>query len=193
MADRPERVCLGAIAGAHGGEGLVGIKSFTEKPADIGAYGPLSDEAGERRFALHVTGRAKGVVLARIDGVTNRTQAEALKGTRLYLPRAALPAPAADEYYYADLVGLAVELPDGTVVGTVLGVDNFGAGDVLDVATRPPSRSTTGAGGAVVAVPFTRATVPVVDLDGGRIVVNPLPGLFAAEDDGAGDDRGGGG
>ncbi len=185
MPDRPERVCLGAIAGAHGVEGLVRIKSFTEKPADIGAYGPLSDEAGERRFALSVTGRAKGVVLARIDGVTNRTQAEALKDTRLYLPRAALPAPAADEYYYADLVGLAVELPDGTAVGTVLGVDNFGAGDVLDVATRRP-----GAGGAVVAVPFTRAAVPVVDLDGGRIVVNPLPGLFAAEDDGAGEDRG---
>ncbi len=183
MPDRPERVCLGAIAGAHGVEGLVRIKSFTEKPTDIGAYGPLSDEAGERRFALSVTGRAKGVVLARIDGVTNRTQAEALKGTRLYLPRAALPAPAADEYYYADLVGLVVELPDGTAVGTVLGVDNFGAGDVLDVATRRP-------GGAVVAVPFTRAAVPVVDLEGGRIVVNPLPGLFAAEDDGAGDDRG---
>ncbi len=183
MPDLPERVCLGAIAGAHGMEGLVRIKSFTEKPADIGAYGPLSDAAGERRFALSVTGRAKGVVLARIDGVTNRTQAEALKGTRLYLPRAALPAPAADEYYYADLVGLAVELPDGTAVGTVLGVDNFGAGDVLDVATRRP-------GGAVVAVPFTRAAVPVVDLDGGRIVVKPMPGLFAAEDDGAGDDRG---
>ncbi len=161
------------------------IKSFTEKPADIGAYGPLSGEAGERRFALSVTGRAKGVVLARIDGVTNRTQAAALKGTRLYLPRAALPAPAADEYYYADLVGLAVELPDGTAVGTVVGVDNFGAGDVLDVATRGP-------GGAVVAVPFTRATVPVVDLDGGRIVVNPLPGLFVAEDDGAGNDGGDG-
>ncbi len=190
MADRPESVCLGVIAGAHGLEGLVRIKSFTEKPADIGAYGPLFDAAGERQFALSVTGRAKGVVLARIEGVRDRTQAEALKGTRLYLPRAALPAPAADEYYYADLVGLTVELADGTVVGTVRGVENFGAGDVLDVATRPPSRSATGAGGAVVAVPFTRATEPVVDRDGGRIVVKPMPGLFAAEDDGAGEDRG---
>ncbi len=160
------------------------IKSFTEKPADIGAYGPLSDAAGERQFALRVTGRAKGVVLARIDGVRDRTQAEALKGTQLFLPRAALPAPAADEYYYADLVGLAVEFADGTVVGTVRGVENFGAGDVLEVAARQP-------GGAVVTVPFNRAAVPVVDLDGGRIVVNPLPGLFAAEDDDGGGDRGG--
>ena len=181
MADRPESVCLGVIAGAHGLEGLVRIKSFTEKPANVGADGPLSDAAGERQFALSVTGRAKGVVLARIDGVTNRTQAEALKGTRLFLPRAALPAPAADEYYYADLVGLAVELADGTVVGTVRAVENFGAGDVLEVTDRRP-------GGAVVTVPFTRAAVPVVDLDGGRVVVNPLPGLFAAEDDGG--DRG---
>jgi len=184
VPDRPKRVCLGVIAGAHGLEGLVRIKSFTATPADIGAYGPLADEADARRFALSVTGRAKGVVLARIDGVGDRTQAEALKGTRLYLPRATLPAPAADEYYYADLIGLAVELPDGTTVGTVRAVDNFGAGEVLDVATQGPG------GGATVAVPFTRAAVPLVDLDGGRIVVNPLPGLFKVEDDGDDDDRG---
>lgn len=161
------------------------IKSFTERPADIGAYGPLSDAAGARRFTLHVTGQGKGVVLARIDGVTERAEAAALRGTRLYLPRAALPAPAADEYYYADLVGLTVELPDGSVVGTVRAVDNYGAGDILDVAMRRPEGS-----GATVTVPFTRAAVPVVDLEAGRIVVRPLPGLLAAEDEAFGRDLG---
>jgi 16S rRNA processing protein RimM len=170
---RPKRVCVGAIGGAHGVRGLVRIKSFTETPGDLTAYGELTDEAGERRFSLTVTGRVKGAVLARIADVADRDAAAALKGTRLYVARDALPPPAADEYYYADLIGLAVELPDGTAVGRVRAVDDYGAGDVLEVALDRPR-----GGGPVVMVPFTRAAVPVVDPDAGRIVVNPLPGLL---------------
>ncbi len=179
MSERAQAVCLGVIVGAHGARGLVRIRSSTERPTDIGGYGELTDEAGARRFSLTVIGRSRGALLARMDGVTDRTDAEGLKGTRLYVPRDRLPAPAADEYYYADLIGLTVELTDGTRLGTVRRVDNFGAGEVLDVA--PPS------GGPAVMVPFTRAAVPVVDLEAGRIVVNPLPGLIAAAGDAAGD------
>ncbi len=102
------RVCLGAIAGAHGVRGLVKIKSFTQDPANLTAYGPLADESGRRRFEIAVTGRAKGLLVARIAGVEDRDAAQALRGVRLYVARAALPEPEeAEEFYQADLIGLA--------------------------------------------------------------------------------------
>jgi 16S rRNA processing protein RimM len=165
------RVCVGVVTGAHGVRGAVRIKSFTAEPSDVGCYGPVEDENGERRFRLRVIGSAKGVLIARATGVSDRNAAEALQGLRLYLPRAALPPPAEDEYYHADLIGLAVELADGTAIGHVRAVHDFGAGaDTLDIE-RP-------AGHLPAMVPFTRAVVPVVDLAGGRLVINPPPGLL---------------
>ena len=102
-----ERVCLGAIIGAHGVNGTVRIKSFTEDPADVAAYGPVSDEAGARRFTIRPIGAARGAILARFEGVDDRAAAQALAGTRLYVPRSALPAPDDEEFYHADLLGLA--------------------------------------------------------------------------------------
>jgi 16S rRNA processing protein RimM len=157
------RVCLGVITGTHGVRGLVRVKSFAETPEDVAAYGPLSDEEGTRAFTLTVTGRSKGMLLVRIEGVDDRDRAQALKGTRLYASREVLPPPAdAETYYYADLVGLAAEDRDGRPLGRVTAVHNFGAGDILEL---------DGAAGRLV--PFTRANVPVVDLDGGRLVVDP--------------------
>ncbi len=169
-----DRVCVGAIVGAHGVRGAVRVKPFTEDPAGIAAYGPVEDEAGERRFRLKVLGVAKGVVNAAIQGVADRNAAEALKGTRLYVPRDALPAPAEDEFYYADLIGLRAELADGTVFGRVRGVFDFGAGDVLDVALPD---------GRVEMLPFTKAVVPVVDVAGGRVVVAPPETIEARPED----------
>jgi 16S rRNA processing protein RimM len=148
----------------------VRIKSFTAEPAAIAAYGPLEDEAGKRRFAIEIVGHGKSVLLARVEGIADRDAAERLKGIRLYVARAALPPPGEEEYYHADLLGLAVELDDGTPLGRVKAVHDFGAGDSLEVE-RP--------GKAPVMVPFTRAAVPVVDLAHGRLVVSPLPGLLA--------------
>lgn len=160
-----DRVLVGAVAGAHGVRGLVKLRCFTEKPTQITAYGPLTDETGERRFEVAVVGAAKGGVLARIDGVTDRNAAEALKGTRLFVSRSALPALAPDnEFYHADLVGLGVETPDGRRLGKVKAVLNYGAGDVLEVADE--------AGGSLL-LPFTKAAIPVVDLSGGRLVAAP--------------------
>jgi 16S rRNA processing protein RimM len=163
------RVCLGIITGPHGVRGLVRIKSFTAAPEGVAAYGPLEDEAGTRSVTLELTGAVKGVVLARIDGVEDRDAAERLKGMRLYLPRAALPEPEAEEYYHADLIGLAVELEDGTAFGRVRAVLEFGAGDSIEIER---------AVGGVVIVPFTRAAVPVVDIAAGRLVVVPPAGLL---------------
>lgn len=160
------RICLGVIAGAHGVRGLVRVKSFAEAPEDLTAYGPLTDEAGARSFELTVTGRAKDALLARLEGVTDRDQAQALKGTRLYVLRAALPALDEEEtYYHADLVGLAAEDRGGRPLGRVRAVHNFGAGDLLELDG--------GQDGPPLLLAFTKAAVPVVDLEAGRIVVEP--------------------
>ncbi len=163
------RICVGVVTGAHGVKGAVRIKSFTAEPRDIARYGPVGDASGGRRFALRLVGAGKGVVIARIAGIEDRDRAEALRGLLLYLPRAALPPPEDEEYYHADLIGLAVVLADGTPVGELRAIHDFGAGDTLEIA-RPH--------GPPVLAPFTRAVVPEVDLAGGRLVLDPPPGLI---------------
>ena len=169
MTDTPERVCLGVVTAPHGVQGAVRIKSFTEEPEDVARYGPLTDETGLRRFELRLIGEGKGVVIARLSGVEDRNQAEAVRGLRLYLPRSALPHTEAEEYYHADLIGLEAVLGDGTPVGRVRAIHDFGAGDTLELA-RP--------GAPVVMVPFTRAVVPRIELAAGRLVLDPPAGLL---------------
>ena len=164
-----DRVCLGILVGAHGVRGLVKVKSFTENPADVAAYGPVSDDSGRRSWRLEVTGPAPGkssdVLLVRIEGVKDRDAAQALHGTRLYVGRDALPALAeAETFYHADLIGLRVEDSEGRALGRVAAVENHGAGDLLEVE---------GPRGESLLLPFTRAVVPLVDLAGGRLVAAP--------------------
>lgn len=168
-AEGPHRVCVGVITGPQGVQGAVRIKSFTEVPEDIARYGPVENEAGDRRFELRACGTAKGVVIARISGIENRDQAESLRGLHLYLPRSALPQTEPEEYYHADLIGLEAVLEDGTPVGRVHAIHDFGAGDTLELA-RP--------GAPPVMVPFTRAVVPYVELAQGRMILDPPPGLL---------------
>ena len=169
MSDTTKLVCLGVVTAAHGVQGAVRIRSFTEAPEDIVRYGTLTDETGTRSFDLRLVGTAKGVVIVRIAGIDDRNQAEALRGLRLHLPRAALPQTEAEEYYHADLIGLEAVLGDGTPVGRVRAIHDFGAGDTLEV-TRP--------GAPPVMVPFTRAVVPIVEPAVGRLVLDPPPGLL---------------
>ena len=174
MNGRP-RVCLGVITGAHGVRGQVRVRSFTDEPAAVAAYGPVEDEAGALRFRLAVTGRAKDELVARIDGVADRDAAEALRGTRLFVERAALPPPAdPDEFYQADLVGLSAETVDGQALGRVVAVHEFGAGPLIEIVPD---------GGRALLVPFTRAVVPAIDLATGRMVVAPPEGLLGAGDE----------
>lgn len=160
-----ERVCVGAIAGAFGVRGEAKIKSFTEDPRAIATYGPLESEDRAQRFDITLTRSIKGGFAARLSGVKTREEAEALKGTRLYVDRAILPQPEEDEFYYADLIGLRVEDQGGAFLGKVKAVHEFGAGDMLEYVPD--------AGGETVMVPFTRDAVPVVDVPGGRLVVDP--------------------
>ena len=163
------RICLGVITAPHGVQGLVKIKSFTAEPAAIADYGALQDEKGERRFELELVGSGKGVLLARIADVKDRNAAERLKGVRLYVRRDALPEPEADEFYQADLVGLAALLEDGSTFGTVREVHDFGAGASLEIED---------ANGKTVLVPFTATAVPKVDIAARTLVIVPPEGLF---------------
>jgi 16S rRNA processing protein RimM len=161
------RICVGLIAGAHGVRGLVKLKSFTEDPAAVAAYGPLSDETGARRFRIALGSAARDHWIARIDGIGDRDAAEALKGTRLYVDRARLPEPEPESFYHADLIGLRAETGAGAGLGRVTAVHDFGAGDMLEIAL---------GSGRTVVVPFTRAVVPVVEIAAGRVVVDPPEG-----------------
>jgi 16S rRNA processing protein RimM len=165
MTTPTKRILLGEIVVAHGLRGEVGIKTFTADPEDIAAYGALTDKTGSRTFEISgVKMTAKGIV-ARIKGVTDRTAAEALKGVGLYVARAALPDASSDdgEYYHADLVGLVAIDPEGTAIGTIVAVENFGAGDLVEI-----KRADTA---ATEFVPFTDECVPIVDIAGGRVTV----------------------
>ena len=166
------RVCVAAIAGAKGVRGEVRIRTFTEDPEAVAAFPALSDESG-RPVRLSVVARRPGALVARIAGADDRAAAEALRGRRLYVDRADLPPAGPEEFYHADLVGLAAALPDGRAVGRVAAVHDFGAGAVLEIA---------GADGASALLPFTREAAPEVAVAEGRIVVDPpsgLPGLEA--------------
>ncbi len=171
---RPERlVCVAAVAAAHGVRGAMKLRCFTVAPESVAAYGPVHDEAGRELFPLEVIGRAKGGVIARARGIASREAAEALRGTRLYVPRDRLPEPDADEFYHEDLVGLAAVSRDGTPAGRVSAVYDFGAGDLIEV---------TGEDGTTLVLPFTREAVPEIDLAGRRIVVAPPAEIDAAEE-----------
>ena len=161
---------LGEIGRPQGLQGEVRLRSFTEHPAAIAEYGPLEDETGTRLFEIETLRVTPKALSARIKGVTTRDEAEALTGTKLYAPHARLPAREEDEWYHADLIGLAATDKDGAAIGTVIAVHNFGAGDLLEI--RPAE------GGATVLVPFTRDTVPEVDVEGGWLRVVPPEGLF---------------
>ena len=175
-----QRVCLGVITSAHGVRGQVRIKSFTETPEDLVAYGALSDESGAQTYAVTLTGRSKGTLLAKIDGVTDRDQAEALRGTKLFVAREALPALAdQDEFYHADLIGLAAEDTAGRPLGRVRAVHNYGGGDMIELTGPQAPQPGDGPSGSRL-LPFTKAVVPLVDLAAGRLVVDP-PQETAAE------------
>jgi 16S rRNA processing protein RimM len=162
-------VLLGEIGAAQGLKGEVRLRSYTAEPAAIARYGALEDEEGRliEIESVRVTPKA---LIARIKGVSTREGAEALNRTKLYVARALLPAREEEEWYHADLIGLAALDARGEQIGTVVAIQNFGAGDLIEV--KPLS------GGATVLVPFTRDNVPEVDVEGGRLTLTPPEGLF---------------
>uniref|UniRef100_A0A9E7ZRF8 Ribosome maturation factor RimM n=1 Tax=Bosea sp. NBC_00436 TaxID=2969620 RepID=A0A9E7ZRF8_9HYPH len=167
-------ILLGVVGAPHGVRGEVRIKTFTGDPLGIADYGPLTDSKG-RSFEITDIRPAKEVVVARLKDVTTREQAEALNGTELFVARDKLSADAdEDEFLHADLIGCSVVGPDGVVLGTVTMVENYGAGDLLDIKTPD---------GRFVLMPFTKAFAPRIDMAARRIEAEPPLGLFEPDDD----------
>ena len=161
-------ICLGQIVAAHGVRGGLKVRSFTAEPGDVAAYGPLTTDAGAALVLRVERVLGPGMVLARADIVADRNAAEALCGTGLYVARDALPEPDDDEsWYQADLIGLSVDLADGTRIGRVRAVHDFGAGDVLELEL---------ADGDMAYLPFTMQAVPEVRIAEGRLVADPPHG-----------------
>ena len=176
------RIQLGVIGRAHGVRGLVKITSHTADPADLTAYGPLSDAQGQL-YSLRWKGDGIAEVARIVDGVAvkidDRSGAEKLTNTKLFIDRSALPAPDNDEYYLIDLIGLVASNSAGNRIGTVSGVHDYGAGTSLEIEC---------GGGLPMLIPFTAACVPTVDIAAKRLVVVPpdeiiVPGGTAGSKD----------
>ena len=172
----PHKICVARIGAAHGVRGEVRLWTFTEDPLAVLHYGPLATKDGGRAFEVTKAREARDHLVATIKGVTDRNAAEKLNGLELYIARDQLPEPEDDEYYHADLIGLAAETTTGEPLGRVLAIHNFGAGDIIEIA--PPS-------GITMMLPFSNAVVPTVDIKGGRVVIE-LPAEI--EGDGDADD-----
>jgi len=157
-------VCVARIGAAHGVRGAVKLWTFTEDPFAVQHYGPLQTKDGDRAFEVAQAREGKGHLVVTFKGITTRDEAERLNGIELCVAREKLPETDEDEYYHADLIGLAAVTTAGAPLGHVVAIHNFGAGDIIEIA--PPN-------GTTLLLPFSNAVVPEVDLTGGRVVINP--------------------
>ena len=158
----PAQICVARIGAPHGVRGAVKLWTFTEDPRAVERYGPLMTRDGARQFEIASAREAKDHLVATFKGIATRNDAEKLNGIELYVPRERLPATDDDEYYHADLIGLAAVTTSEEPLGRVAAIHNFGAGDIIEIA--PPH-------GPTMLLPFTNAVVPTVDIEGGRVVI----------------------
>lgn len=158
-----KRVCVARIGAAHGVRGDIALWSFTEDPLAVTTYGPLQSKDSRRTLDIASARAAKDKLIVHFKSVDTREAAEALNGIELYVSRDKLPAPEEDEFYHADLIGLAAVTDANAPFGTVTAIHNFGAGDIIEISVSAGS----------LMLPFTKAVVPVIDIAGGRVVVIP--------------------
>jgi len=172
-----KQICVARIGAAHGVRGAVKLWIFTEDPLAVLRYGPLTTKDGAHHFTVAHAREAKDHLVATLQGVTTRDDAEKLNGVELYIARDKLPVTDDDEYYHADLIGLSAVTVTDEPIGRVIAIHNFGAGDLIEIA--PPH-------GPTMLLPFTNAVVPTVDIAGGRVMIE-LPGEIDGEDAAAAD------
>jgi 16S rRNA processing protein RimM len=168
----PAHICIARIGAAHGVRGAVKLWTFTEDPLAVQRYGPLMSKDGARQFEVTHAREARDHLVATLKGVATREDAERLNGIELYIAREKLPATDEDEYYHADLIGLAAVTRSDQPLGRVLAIHDFGAGTIIEIA--PPQ-------GPTLLLPFTNAVVPTVDLAAGRVVIE-LPAEVDGDD-----------
>jgi len=171
MGTPRDSVLVGVIVGVHGIKGEVKLKSFTSDPLNVGRYGPLQSSSG-KQFEISKLKAAKDDFIASLKNVNDRNEAETLKGVELFVAREKLPKLKTHEAYAHDLMGLDVVLENGSKLGKLVAMPNYGAGDLLEVAIDGKAET--------VLIPFTSAFVPQEDFSTGRIVVN-LPDGYLDE------------
>ena len=160
------RLHVATVGAPHGVRGDLRVKSFTSDPLALKDYGALQDENGSRAFTVQALRLLKDdICVARFKDVSDRDAAAALTHLRLFALRANMPAIEDGEYFHADLIGLRAVSAAGEAIGLVVAMQNFGAGDMLEIAPA--------GGGETLLLPFTNAVAPVVDIAGGRIVIEP--------------------
>lgn len=170
----PSPVCLGVITGAHGIKGAIRLKTFTEHAKQIKEYGPLSDSQGNS-YILTVLSIKESMIIASLEGVLDRSHAETLKGTQLFVDRSKLPDLEKGEFYQTDLIGVRAETDEGKFLGIVIAVLNFGASDMLSIKDEE---------GRVMEVPFLEESVPTVDLKAGKLIIaHPYTTFVTAPDE----------
>lgn len=163
-ATSSKRLLMGRIGAAHGIRGEVRIQSFTEEPLALGDYGPFTTNRPGLVIEIEAARATTNVLVARLKGITDRTAAEKLNGVELYVERGRLPLPDdVDDFYHTDLIGLDARLNDGSVLGKVIAIPNFGASDLIEVRDE---RS-----GDTYLYPFTKAVVPEVHVADGYLVI----------------------
>ena len=162
-------ICVGIITGPHGIKGNCKIKSFTEKPGNIRKYSPFTDIKGTETYKITSANMLKDHLIVHFLGINTRNEAENIKGLKLYVNENVLPPTVEDEFYYSQLVGLQVESIEGIVYGKVITVQNFGAGDLLEVSITEQQQ---------VLIPFTKEIVPIVDVNAGFVKISPPEGLL---------------
>jgi len=167
-------ICVGKITAAHGIRGEVKIQSHLSDPQAMASLPSLTDATGSHQFSIRIRGQQKQQLIAQIDGITNRNEAELLRGTELFTAKDNLPQPDEDEFFYEELIGIEARSSEGDTLGEVVAVHNYGAGDILEIRMK--------ASGKQEMFSFTEATVPEIDLDQGWLHLLPPEELVAKED-----------
>lgn len=171
-SNEAERVAIGVITGAQGIRGQLKVKSFTDNPLDLTAYGPLLNKDGTKRFDLSIDAESKGGLVVSIKGIKDRNAAELMRGTELFVVKARLPEADDEEFYYADLVGLEVRSAEGVKLGEITAVHNFGASDVVEIRLLESGKKEL--------FPFTKAVFPEVNIKEGFCIAD-LPEMVEAK------------
>lgn len=175
MSDDKKLICIAVITAAHGIKGSVKIRSFTTDPSDLANYSPLYSSDGSKKYEIKILSENGDILIAEVNGIKDRNEAEKMRSTELYIYRDMLPEVEEDEFYYEDLVGLEARDPSGTPIGVILAVYNYGAGDVLEVKLNNSKETELFA--------FTMDIVPEINIKGGYVTINKPEVEFVSDND----------
>ncbi|MFI4984238.1 MAG: ribosome maturation factor RimM [Rickettsiales bacterium] len=168
--DTSNDICVGVITSVSGVKGNVKVRSFTENLDDICHFSYVFDESS-KQYKVSLVSKRKDFIIAAIEGISNRNEAETLRNTMLYIKRSELPAVKSDQFYHTDLIGSEAKLEDGGFIGSVKNILNFGAGDIIEIYDVAAERT--------IYYPFSKQFVVNVNTDAKSLILKPLEEIAA--------------